>query len=174
MSDRGAGVEAANAEALARITAARPFLVDVMPAGEVIPDLEEGDLLHAGPPLEGWSEVAGALRGSVLGALVHLGLARDLAEAEERAAGGGIRLEPANDHHAGGTYAGVIARSTPVLVVEDRERGGRALTAINEGRGKALRYGANVSVRGAAVLRSAIGETEVDLGRADGANLRRA
>jgi hypothetical protein len=138
-----AGTEAANAEVVARIAAARPFLVDVRPAGEVIPDLDEGDLLHAGPPLEGWSEVDGALRGSILGSLVHLGLARDADQAEARATAGDVRLKPANDHHAGGTYAGVIARQTPVLVVEDRERGGRAFTAINEGRGKALRYGAN-------------------------------
>ena len=38
---------------------------------------------------------------------------------------------------------GVIASTTPVLVVENRAAGIRAFAAINEGRGKALRYGAN-------------------------------
>ncbi|MFQ5520099.1 MAG: DUF1116 domain-containing protein [Candidatus Methylomirabilia bacterium] len=133
----------ANAEALRRIVAAQPILVDLKPAGEVIPGLAEHDLLHAGPPLAGWEEASGALRGSILGALVHSGLARDITEGEVFAASGGIRLLPANDHHAGGTYAGVIARGTPVFVVENRADGARACAALNEGRGKALRYGAN-------------------------------
>ncbi len=133
----------ANADALRRIVAARPFLIDLKPAGEVIPALAEHDLLHAGPPLAGWEETSGALRGSILGALVHLGLARDLAEATVLAASERIRLLPANDHDAGGTYAGVIARATPVFVVENRSAGTRAFAALNEGRGKALRYGAN-------------------------------
>lgn len=142
--DRGPmSVDAANAEALRRITAAEPWLVDLAPAGEMLPDLGARDLLHAGPPLAGWEEVGGALKGSIIGALVHLGLAPDAGEAEALAAADGIRLLPANDHHAGGTYAGVIARATPVFVVENRASGGRAFAALNEGRGKALRYGAN-------------------------------
>ncbi len=140
--DRVLTVEA-NAEALRRIMAAQPILVDLKLAGEVIPELAEHDLLHAGPPLKGWQEAGGALRGSILGALVHLGFAQNLKEAKSLAASGGIRLLPANDHHAGGTYAGVIARGTPVFVVENRASGNRACSALNEGRGKALRYGAN-------------------------------
>lgn len=142
--DRGQGnVDAANAEAVRRVTAAQPHLVDLVTAGEAIPELGESDFLHAGPPLAGWAEVGGALRGSIVGALVHLGLAADGAQAEALAAADEIRLLPANDHHAGGTYAGVIARGTPVFVVENRAGGGRAFAALNEGRGKALRYGAN-------------------------------
>jgi hypothetical protein len=137
--------EEANAEALRRIVAAEPFLVDLKPAGDVILGLSDHDLLHAGPPVAGWEEVSGALRGSILGALVHLGFARNVAEATALAASGRIRLLPANDHHAGGTYAGVIGRGTPVFVVENRHTGTRAFTALNEGRGKALRYGANDS-----------------------------
>jgi len=138
-----ARIDEANREALCRIAAAEPVLVDLKPAGLVIPDLAEHDLLHTGPPLDGWQEARGALRGSILGALVHLGMAKDLKEAEGLAASGGMRLLPANDYHAGGTYAGVIARGTPVLVVENRAGGTRACAALNEGRGRALRYGAN-------------------------------
>ena len=36
---------------------------------------------------------------------------------------------------------GVISRRTPVLVVENRSTGNQAFAALNEGRGKALRYG---------------------------------
>ena len=94
--------EEANAEALRRIVSAEPLLVDLKPAGEVIPGLGEHDFLHAGPPLTGWEEVEGALRGSVLGSLIHLGFARDVTEAESLAASGEIHLVSANDCHTGG------------------------------------------------------------------------
>ena len=100
-------------------------------------------MLHAGPPLSGWSEACGALRGSIAGALVHWGNARDVTEAEAPASSDNFRLLPANVHHALATYAGVISRRTPVLVVENRVAGNQAFAALNEGRGKALRYGAN-------------------------------
>jgi Protein of unknown function (DUF1116) len=131
----------ANAEALRRVSSASPFLVDIKPAGEVIPELGEKDLLHAGPPLSGWEEACGALRGAVIGTLIHLGFARNPEEAESLAGSGEFRLVSANDHCALGTYAGVIARATKLFVVEDRLSGHRAYAAINEGRGKALRYG---------------------------------
>ncbi len=143
MTDAGARTDEANAEAVRRIVGAQPFLVDVRPAGDVVPGLGDTDFLHAGPPLAGWGAVSGALRAATLGAMVHLGVAKDLAEAEEMADGGGIRLLPANDHNAGGTFAGVIGRKTPVLVVENRAAGTFACAAINEGRGKCLRYGAS-------------------------------
>ncbi len=135
----------ANGEVLARITSAEPHLVDLLPAGNIVADLGPRDLLHAGPPLTGWNEAkqVGALRGSILGSIVHLGWAADLAEAETAAESGEVVLRPANDAGGGGTYAGVIAATTPVLVVENRTAGIRAFAAINEGRGMALRYGAN-------------------------------
>ena len=144
-SEQNQATNAANDEVVARIVGAEPFLVDLAPAGEVVADLGPRDLLHAGPPLDGWQEakLVGALRGSILGAIVHLGWANDLAAAEAVADGGEISLRSANDSGGGGTYAGVIGRDTPVLVVENRSTGTRAFAAINEGRGKALRYGAN-------------------------------
>lgn len=133
----------ANAEVLRRIGAASPHLVDIKPAGDLIRALGDTDLLHAGPPLGGWEEACGALRGAIIGTAIHLGLAADAKEAQALAAADHFRLLPANDHHALGTYAGVIARRTPVFVVENRASGHRAYAAINEGRGKALRYGSH-------------------------------
>jgi hypothetical protein len=132
-----------NRRALERVAGARPFLVDLRPAGEVIPDLGPRDFLHAGPPLAGWREACGALRGAVLGTLVHTGQAVDLAAAEALAADGAITLRSAHKYNALGTYGGVIVRSTPVFVIENRAAGTRAFAALNEGRGKALRYGSN-------------------------------
>ena len=132
--------EAANRQAIERIAAASPFLVGIERAGNVIPDLSPLDFLHAGPPLAGWHEVCGALRGAVVGTLLRNGSSRDAAAAEDMAARE-VRLISAQDRFALGTYGGVITRDTPVLVVENRAAGTRSYAALNEGRGKALRYG---------------------------------
>ncbi len=140
-------INSANAEVLSHIAEADPYLVDIIPAGEIVSDLGTYELLHAGPPLRGWNEArtVGALRGSILGSILHLGWAESLADAEKLMTSGKITLRSANDSGGGGTYAGVISRTTPVLVTENRAANIRAFAAINEGRGKALRYGANDS-----------------------------
>jgi hypothetical protein len=135
-------VDVANAEALRRIGSARAFLVDVRPAAEVIPGIGDA-LLHAGPPLASWDEACGALRGAVAGTLLQLGKVSSLAGAEAVAAAGTVEFRPANDLNALATYGGVISARTPLLVVENRESGVRSFAALNEGRGRALRYGAN-------------------------------
>ncbi len=125
---------------LEKLKAASPFLIDIRPACEVIPALDAHDFLHAGPPLEGWHEACGALCGAVIGTILHIGMARNVADAEAVATDS-IRLVPAHDHNAVGTFGGIIATQTPVLVVRDHSTGTLAFAALNEGRGKALRYG---------------------------------
>ncbi len=98
-------------------------------------------MLHAGPPLAGWSEACGALRGSIIGTILHQARVPDLDMAHEMASSGEVHLTPANDKAVLATYAGVITQKTPVLVVEDELSGRRTFAALNEGRGKALRYG---------------------------------
>ena len=136
-------VDAANAEVVGRIASARAFLIDVRPASDVIPTLGASELLHAGPPLAGWDEACGALRGAIAGTLFQLGRIRSLDMAERAVASGEMRLSPANDRNALATYGGVLSDRTPLLVVENRTTGVRAFAALNEGRGRALRYGAN-------------------------------
>lgn len=135
--------EAASRIALERIAGAAPFVIDVQRAGSVIPALSSSDFLHAGPPLAGWGEVCGALRGAVIGTLLRRQAARDAMSAEKMAAEGAVRLLSAHERLALGTYGGVIARETAVFVVENRATGTRTFAALNEGRGKALRYGSN-------------------------------
>jgi hypothetical protein len=77
----------------------------------------------------------------IVGTILRSGLANDRAEAEALAAGDGIRLTSAHERNALGTFGAPIAASTPVFVVENRAAGTRAFATINEGRGKALRYG---------------------------------
>ena len=59
----GSTISEANSEAVKRILEAEPVLVDVVTASEVIPDLEEGMILHAGPPID-WDRMCGPMRSS--------------------------------------------------------------------------------------------------------------
>jgi hypothetical protein len=89
--------------------------------------------------------VIGVLRGAITGTLVSHGRAGTEAAAWELVSSGEMQLAPANDYGACATFAAVITADTPVFVVEEPELGLRAVAAINEGRGRALRYGSTDS-----------------------------
>jgi hypothetical protein len=136
-------IEKANQAALGKIFAAEPVLCDVRRAGELIPELDAARLvLHAGPPVE-WARMCGPLKGAVCGAIVFEGWAGDLAAAGKLAEGGGVQFAP--NHHFGavGPMTGITTRSMPLLVVENRAFGNRAVCALNEGLGKVMRFGGN-------------------------------
>jgi uncharacterized protein DUF1116 len=135
-------VDRANQEAVHRMVTARPRLVDVQPAHEVIPGMHKRLLLHAGPPII-WDRMSGPLRGAIIGALLYEGLASNHAEAEQLAASGEIAFEPCHHHNAVGPMAGLISSSMPVLIVEEPIHGNKTFSNLNEGLGKVLRYGAN-------------------------------
>jgi hypothetical protein len=130
----------ANAAALRRVLDARQVLVDVRPAGEVVPGMEPDMVLHAGPPID-WAGMTPSVRAAAVGALLHEGLAASPEAAEELAARGGVRFEPCHDHQAVGPMAGMTTFSMPVLIVENRASGNRAFSTLNEGLGRVLRYG---------------------------------
>ncbi|GAB4521029.1 MAG: DUF1116 domain-containing protein [Haliangiales bacterium] len=134
-------VQPANREALRRMLAVRPQVVDIIPAHEAMPALTEGTFLHAGPPLT-WERASGPMRGALIGAMMYEGLADTPERAERLADSGGISLQPCHHHRAVGPMAGVISRSMPVFVVRDRDGDGVAYATLNEGLGKVLRYGA--------------------------------
>jgi len=135
-------VDAANREAMKRLGAAQPVLVDVRPALEVIPGMTPTTLLHAGPPIE-WTRMSGPVRGAVVGALLYERLAETPEEAERLAASGSLTFDPCHHHAAVGPMAGITTARMPVMVVENRATGNRSYSTLNEGLGKALRYGAN-------------------------------
>ncbi len=135
-------IEDANAETLKRMLSGDPVLVDCIPAGDAIPALKAGMILHSGPPI-GWDRMCGPMRGAVTGIAVFEGWASDLADAEKRAAGGQFQFAPNHHHGAVGPMTGMTTLSQPVLVVENRTFGNRAYCAINEGLGKVMRFGGN-------------------------------
>jgi hypothetical protein len=135
-------IDQANQEALRRILAGEPVLVDVVPASEAIPELKDRMILHAGPPI-GWDRMCGPMRGAVTGIAVFEGWAKDLDDAAQQAAAGAFAFHP--NHHFGavGPMTGMTTRSQPLLVVENKAFGNRTTCAINEGLGKVMRFGGN-------------------------------
>ncbi|MDP8887010.1 MAG: DUF1116 domain-containing protein [Thermoproteota archaeon] len=126
--DIKAKIESANKEGIHRILAAKPFLVGVKPAMEVLPGMKRRSILHAGPPIE-WSRMCGPMRGAIVGTMIFEGWANSWEEAEKLVEEGEIELSPNHDHGAVGPMAGVISPSLPVMVVRNEKYGN-----INYGR----------------------------------------
>jgi hypothetical protein len=134
-------IERANAEALARLTGGEPFVVDCRPAWEAL-ELPERTVLHAGPPIA-WERMCEPMQAAVLCAIRYEAWAANDDAGRCLVETGAVRLEPCHHWRAVGPMTGVITRSMPVFVVENRAWGNRAHATINEGLGKVLRYGAN-------------------------------
>ncbi|GAA1610722.1 DUF1116 domain-containing protein [Nonomuraea maheshkhaliensis] len=128
----------ANERAVARLVSARPHLVGVRRASEV---LSEGMFLHAGPPIT-WERASGPMRGALIGAMLLEDLAADERADADRLAAGAVELRPCHEHGAVGPMAGVVSPSMWLFEVRDDEHGGTAYCSLNEGLGKVLRYGA--------------------------------
>jgi hypothetical protein len=100
----------ANDEAARRLMSGDPVLIDLAPAGEVIPGLTGKMITHSGPPIE-WTRMCGAQQGAVIGMVLYEGWAEDAGAARALLARGEIRLEPNHHHQAVGPMAGTISPS---------------------------------------------------------------
>ena len=140
MTKSGIDIDEVNEAVCKKIKEARPVLVGMGIAKDVIPGMHEKMILHAGPPIE-WERMCGPTRGAIMGALIYEGLARDEKEAEELASSGDIEYSPCHHHDAVGPMAGIISASMPVFIIENKTFGNKAFATQNEGLGKVLRYG---------------------------------
>jgi hypothetical protein len=134
-------IDAANAEALRRLTDGDAWLVDCRPARQAL-GLPEGLVLHAGPPLE-TAAMCEPMRAAILCALRYEGWAADDVVGARLLEAGEVRLAPCHHWGAVGPMTGIITASMPVFVIENRMYAQRAYVTINEGLGKVLRFGAN-------------------------------
>jgi hypothetical protein len=134
-------IEKANSEATTRMMEARPVLVGMGKAIDVIPGMHENLLLHAGPPIT-WERASGPMRGAITGALIYEGKAKNMDEARHLVESGQIKLEPCHHHQAVGPMAGVTSPSMWVYIIENKTHGNKTYSNVNEGYGKVLRYGA--------------------------------
>jgi uncharacterized protein DUF1116 len=137
----GERIGLANDLAVARMQEARPLVVGVGVAGEVLPGMSRRTFLHAGPPV-GWADMCGPMRGAVIGAALLEGLAADPEDAVRKAAGGAFEFASGHERGALGPMAGVISFSMPVWIVENDARGNRAHCTFSEGLGGPFRFGA--------------------------------
>ena len=162
--------EAANAETLERLNAADPVLVDVRPAGEVIPGMTPGTVLTSGAPLE-WSEYRGGQRNALIYGALYEGLAADEDEAIRKFASGEIPIGICHAHGCVGSVAGIYTASMPVFVVENRAFGNRGFCNFYEGESRRrLNYGVYDDEVGVALdfLRDVVGPIIGEAVRASG------
>jgi hypothetical protein len=131
----------ANQDAFTRLTTADPVLVDVRPAGMVVPGMTPETILTSGAPLP-WEAYHGGQRRAVLHAAVYEELADDTDQAEAAIRSGRIRLGACHDHGCVGSVAGIYTASMPVLVVASARYGNRGFCNLYEGESrKRLNYG---------------------------------
>ena len=141
MSAQPTDIKAANREAVKRILEADPVLVDVKRAIDVVPGMKRDLFLHAGPPVE-WEKMCGALRGSLIGAIMFEGLAKTPEEAVKLIERREVKFEPSHPHGVVNGMAHITSASMPLFVVENKAHGNFSYCHIREvGTGKALRYG---------------------------------
>ncbi|HEV7922211.1 MAG TPA: DUF1116 domain-containing protein [Thermoanaerobaculia bacterium] len=115
----GERIDAANAEAVRRMLATRPFWIDV----QTVPGMGAREIYHSGPPVT-IERMSGAQSGALLCAKRFEGWA----DSEP------VELSP-NHHHRGvGPMAGVVSPSMPVFILEDRTTRRRAYAALEEPR----------------------------------------
>jgi hypothetical protein len=134
-------IDSANTEATQRMMEARPVVVGMGKAIDVIPGMRPDLLLHAGPPIT-WERASGPMKGAITGALIFEGKAKDEAEAQALVESGEIKLEPCHHHQSAGPMAGIICPSMSVYILENKTHGNKSFSNLNEGYGKVLRYGA--------------------------------
>jgi len=134
-------IEQANTEATEKMIEARPIVIGMGKARDVIPGMHDNLLLHAGPPIT-WKRASGPMRGAIIGGLIFEGKAKNEADAQALVESGEVKLEPCHHHQAVGPMAGIISPSMSVYILENKTHGNQSFSNLNEGYGKVLRYGA--------------------------------
>ena len=118
----GTKIQEANNKVLDIMLKAEPVWVDIKPAVEVVPGMEENMILHAGPPLA-WEQMCGVQGNGIIGGILHQGLAKDKEEAVGLIKQGKIKLAPANDYLVVGAGVGIICARMQMIIVKDKISG---------------------------------------------------
>jgi hypothetical protein len=132
----------ATAAAVAHVAAARPAVIDVVPAAQVSDFHAAGGVSHAGPPIEP-GRMCPPMRAAIAAALWSDGRFGSAAEALAAVDDGSVPLRPNHDCGGVGPMAGVVTGAMPVWVARDPATNRVAWCPLNEGSGRVLRYGAD-------------------------------
>jgi hypothetical protein len=122
MGSLGSLIEEANKEAVKRILKADCQLVDIAPAGKVVPGFKSDLFTHAGPPIE-WERMCKPQKLAITNLIMYEGLVDTPEKAERLAETGDVLIEPNHNHDAVSGMCGVTSASLPVLVVENSVHG---------------------------------------------------
>lgn len=134
-------IDEANKAVAAKVVASSPFLLDVVPAKEVIPVLNGKVLLHAGPPIK-WENMPDPMKGSCIGAVLFEEWETTEEDARTLLEQGHIEFIPCHHVDAVGPMGGITSGNMPVFVVENKTDHNVAYCTMNEGIGAVLRFGA--------------------------------
>lgn len=133
--------EEANRVAFDRLTGADPVLIDVKPAGEVVPGMTPTTVLTSGPPHR-WDEYTGPQRNALIYGAMYEGLAGSEEEAVAKYDGGELQIEPCHHHGCVGSVAGIYTASMPVFVIQNAAGDNTAFCNFYEGESRRrLNYG---------------------------------
>lgn len=109
-----------------------PYWIDVVSAGEFL-SLPAKTILHSGPPIK-FERMCVLHRRGMINACLLEGWATTSEEAAAMLTAGDVHLAAALDYATVGSGTGIVTSSVPLLIVEDRETGGRAGVFPGEGR----------------------------------------
>jgi len=132
-----------NQKMLESFKKAQPYMMDVVPAKQVIKELA-GDkkiLLHAGPPIK-FENMTEPMQGSCVGAALFEGWVSSEEEGWKLLKSGGVEFMPCHSVRAVGPMGGITSANMPVMIIENKYKGNQAFCTLNEGIGKVLRFGA--------------------------------
>ena len=115
-------IEEANLEAVKRILAAECNLVDIEPAGKIIPGFKSDLFTHAGPPIE-WERMCHTQKYAIKNLIMYEGLADTPEKAARLAETGEVLIEPNHNYDAVSGMCGATSASLPVLVVKNPVHG---------------------------------------------------
>ncbi len=130
------------ARTLAEFDGTTVKLVGLRYAGDVTSVVGKRRFLHAGPPPIDLGDLPGPIRGALIGALMFEGEATTPEEAAAILDAGEVEVAPCHEAAAVGAMAGIVRPRMPVIVAESDD-GSIAFSPINEGLGRALRFGSN-------------------------------
>ena len=136
-------VEAANRKAYAAYLARSRSSTASGSPKTAIPGMGRRMILHAGPPIA-WAQMCGPMQGAIVGAILYRGLGADDAErAQARRERRRSTSRPATTTARSGRWPASSARRCRCGSCATASDGNRTFSNLNEGLGKALRFGAN-------------------------------
>ena len=115
-------IEEANIEAVKRILSAECNLVDIEPAGKIIPGYKSDLFTHAGPPIE-WERMCKTQKYAITNLIMYEGLADTPEKAARLAETREVTIEPNHNYDAVSGMCGATSASLPVLVVKNPVHG---------------------------------------------------